>query len=327
MSRHITLAAFLITLAVVVPAAWHVPDADIAVDGPRIRPKQATLEVGDATIAVDLDRGVLMSGGRLKATLVATADTPRKIALDVRALEDNGIGEGRVENPPTEVARRRITVEAAPGGGKPTEVAFELRPRGARLGMLGMMEWYDIEVAPVRAKRARVASDLDEEDEELESVARVGAVVWGGNNLAMKLEAPASIPAGDAPFHVKVRVKNTARKPMQYVDIRLGGPGLGYSGMEGLTFYGDDSYEIEQVEASTEASTDDDDALQPGAERVYEYKVTPKQSGADPLGLLVKAGATVVIDEERNKYRSFGAMEAVTISRSQPEPASAVAGK
>lgn len=318
MSRHITLAAFLVTLAVVVPAAWQAPDADIPTDGPRLRPKQTALQTGGATISVDLDRGVLMSGGKLKVTLVGTADTRRKVALDVRALQDNGLGEGRVENPPTEVAKRRITVEAAPEGGKPTEVVFELRPRRMKPGW---MEWYDIEVTPA-GKRADAESESDDED-ALPSAASVGAVVWGGNNLAMKLEAPASAPAGDGPFTVKVRVKNTAKQPIQYLDLRLGGPTLDYGPMEGLSFWGDDNYEVEQV-----AVSDDGDEIAPGAERVYEYKVTPKQSGAAELGLLVQAGATIVIDEDRNKYRHLGAMEAVTIRRAAPEPAApAVAGK
>jgi hypothetical protein len=312
MSRHITLAAFLATLAVVVPAAWHALDADIPADGPLLRPKQATLHTGGAAISVELDRGVLLSGGRLKVTLVGTADTARKVALDVRALQDNGVGPERVENPPTEVARRRITIEAAPGGGKPTELTFELRPRHARPGG---MEWFDIDVTPV-GKRGDAVSYYGSEDEPA-TAAKVGAVVWGGNNLAMTLEAPARILAVDEAFAVKLRVKNTTRQPIEYVDIRLGGPTLEYSAMEGLTFYGDDNFDIERVEGDG----DGDESIAPGAERVYEYRVTPRGGAGGKLALLAQAGATVVLDERKNKYQYLGAMETVVIEQAPAAPA------
>ena len=318
MSRHITLAAFLVTLAVVVPAAWQAPDADIPTDGPALRPKQGTLHTGGATISVDLDRGVLMSGGRLKVALVGTADTARKIALDVRAMQDNGMGAERVENPPTEISRRRIIIEAAPGGGKPTELAFDLKPWGMKAGR---MQWYDIDVTPA-GKRGDDVSYYDGEDAPA-TAAKVGAAVWGGNNLAMTLEAPASIPAGAESFNVKLHVKNTAKKPISYVDIKLGGPSINYGPMEGLSFYDEDNYDIEQVEQTAQAdeaeAADDDGAIAPGAERVYEYKVTPKQPDAAKLGLLVQAHATVVVDEAKDKYLYLGAMEAITVNRAPGE--------
>src|SRR5438045_2780532 len=126
MSRTSTLVAFAATVGLVAPAAWHALDANIQSDGPATRPKQQTLELDGATVAVDLDRGVLMSGGTLKATLVATSDTPKTIALDVKALEDMGYGNERVENPPKQVGRRTIKIQARPGGGTPVEVAFQL---------------------------------------------------------------------------------------------------------------------------------------------------------------------------------------------------------
>jgi hypothetical protein len=314
MSRHTTLAAFLATLAVVVPAAWRSLDADISSDGPLLRPKQATLHTGGAAVSVELDRGVLLSGGRLKVTLVGTADTARKIALDVRALQDNGMGPERVENPPTEVARRRITIEAAPGGGKPTELTFDLGPRRARPGR---MEWFDIDVTPA-GKRGDDVSYYGSEEEPA-TAAKVGAVVWSGNTLAMTLEAPERIPAGGEPFPVKLRIKNTTRQPIDYVDIRLGGPSLSFSPMEGLTFYGDDSYDVERVESTEDG--DGDESIAPGAERVYEYQVTPHGDGGHKLGLLVQAGATVVLDERKNKYLYLGAMETAVIEQAAEAPA------
>ncbi len=83
------------------------------------------------------------------------------------------------------------------------------------------MEWFDIDVTPA-GKRGDAVSYYGSEEEPA-TAAEVGAVVWSGNNLAMTLEAPARIPAGDEAFAVKLRVKNTTKQPMEYVDIRLGG--------------------------------------------------------------------------------------------------------
>jgi len=312
MSRHITLAAFLVTLVVVVPAAWQAPDADIPTDGPQLRPKQAQMHVGDATVSIDLDRGVLMSGGKLKVTLVGTADTRRKVALDVRALQDNGMGPERVENPPTEIARRRITIEAAPGGGKAVETVFELRPWAMKAGR---MQWYDVDVTPA-GKRGDAVSYYDS-DEDLATAAKVGAAVWGGNSLGMTVEAPASVPAKDA-FTVKVHVKNTTKKPLESINLRLGGPSINYSPMEGLTFYGEESYDIDAMDTGDRSSDEGDERLAPGAERVYEYRVTPKQPGAAQRGLLVHADATVVLDEKKDKYGDVAAMDAITMPELPP---------
>src|SRR5215470_6915682 len=129
-----TLAAFAATVLVAIPAGWRLLDADIPKDGAIARPEQQTLEVDGAKITVGLDRGLMKAGRKVKVTLVATADTAKKVAVDVSAFENNYVGGGRVENPPTFISRRTITLDAAPGGGKPANVAFELG--GGKKGMV-----------------------------------------------------------------------------------------------------------------------------------------------------------------------------------------------
>src|SRR5258706_2077 len=189
MSRHPTLAGFLATLAFVVPAGWRALDADIQSDGVAFRPYGQQLHVGTATIDVDLDRGVLLAGNKLKVKLVATSETAIEVPLDVRALEDNGTGEDRVPIPATEVAHRRIMIKAAPGGGKPLELTFALgatRPKGT-------VKWYDVEVTPAGVRDGLVY------DSEEANAAKVGAAVWGGNTLPIAIEAPPVLPP-DGPF-------------------------------------------------------------------------------------------------------------------------------
>jgi hypothetical protein len=271
MSRHVSLAAFFATVLVIVPAGWHALDATIAADGPATRPKQHTLHTGDAAVTVDLDRGVMMAGGKLKVTLVGTADKAHEISLDVRALKDNGMGEERVANPPTVVGKRRITIDAAPGGGKPTEVTFEL----GSMKRKGVVQWYDVDVKPVGVK----ADDLAYDDTETEdgtpmraNAAKVGAAVWAGNSFGMTIEPPQTLPA-EGPFKVAVRVKNTTRKSIDWVDAELGGPELDYSAMEGLSLYTN----AESADFEVTADDRDEEAeLAPGKEQVFTYLVTPK---------------------------------------------------
>jgi hypothetical protein len=258
-----TAAAFFATVLIAVPAAWHALDANIQTDGPATKPKQSTLEVDGAVVSVDLDRGVLLAGGTLKATLVATADTRKKISLDVRAMEDMGYGEERVENPPLQVGGRKITIEAAPGGGKPVEVAFSLGDRGRR----GVARWFDIEVT--KAGEKRPANDEGWQ----QAMARVGAVTWSGNSFPIAIEPPAVIPT-DKPFTVGVRVTNTTKKEIPWLEVDLGGTEVSYGGLEGSLYLnsGEDApYSTTRVEEEIS-----DEPLKPGESRVYHYLVTPR---------------------------------------------------
>ncbi len=257
-----TVVAFTATVLIAAPAAWHALGADIQTDGPATRPKSKTMTVDGVEVTVELDRGVLMAGGTLKATLVATSETPKKISLDVRAMEDMGYGEERVENPPLQVGKRRITIEATPDGGKAVEVAFKLGARGKK----GVVNWYDLEVSKAGSKRGQ-------EDD----VARIGAATWSGNSYPIAIELPKVISA-TKPFTVAVRVTNTTKKPIDWFEVDLGGRSLSYGGLEGALYAhtDDDPYEV------TRAADDyTDEPLGPGQARVATFTVTP--DGTTPI--------------------------------------------
>src|SRR5262245_24838175 len=149
MQKH-TLAAFAATILVAIPAGWRLLDADIPKDGAIARPDQQTLDLDGAKVTVDLDRGLMKAGKTVRVTLVATADTKKKVALDVTAFENNYVGGGRTENPPTFISRKTITLDAAPGGGKPVNVAFELGS-----GKKGQVQLFDVVVSKATKKRLR----------------------------------------------------------------------------------------------------------------------------------------------------------------------------
>src|SRR5262245_1026907 len=99
--RNSTLVAFLATVAVAVPAGWHAPDADIRTDGKRVRALQKSFSVGDATVTIEVDRGLIMTGDSVNVKLVATSEKPTRVPVDLVALVSQNYEGARVE--PTQV--------------------------------------------------------------------------------------------------------------------------------------------------------------------------------------------------------------------------------
>src|SRR4051794_12787613 len=116
MNRH-AAAGFLLTVGILVPAGWHSLGADIERDGKHMRPLQQSMKIGDATVALDVDRSVVMTGDTITAKLVATADKPHDVTIDLRALHTTNYSGERVEQPWHQIDRETITLHAAPGGG------------------------------------------------------------------------------------------------------------------------------------------------------------------------------------------------------------------
>jgi hypothetical protein len=317
MSRHVHLAAFLATVAFVVPAGWRALDADIQSDGPAFRPWGQQLHVGDATVDVDLDRGVLLAGNKLKVTLKASADTPSDVALDVRALMDNGTGEERIPVPPTEVAHRRIRLQAAPGGGKPLELTFALDN-----ATKGMVKWYDVEVTPagqgspaLDARRNAVPRPITNMPETEVVAAKVGAAVWGGNTLPITIEAPPVLPS-DGPFVLGVRVKNTTKTPLDmYTEM----------GTNASLFRTNLVPETTATPDFTVTLADDDSAapIPPGGEHVYKYEITPMRDDVTSFTVMAYAVGTYAPADDSQvdtKAAPRAALTSHTFTRAKPTP-------
>lgn len=258
-----TLAAFVATVCVAVPAAWHWLDADIQSDGPATRPKVESFEVNGTTVTVELDRGILKAGGKLVAKLTATGGT-KPVALDVSVQENMGYGPERVENPPREVAEKKLTL--APG--KSVELPFFMGGEGKK----GTVRWFDVIVSERRK--------LTGPDDTLAS-ARTGAATWSGNSYPIAI-TPEGAVSGENAFIVDVTVKNTTSRPLQYLQIELGGNQLGYGGLDSQLYLGTaNDYSDEDVRARTPymveplGESQSDELLAPGASRTAKFTVTP----------------------------------------------------
>jgi hypothetical protein len=292
--NHVSLAAALVTTAIAVPAGWHTLDADIQSDGPQVRPKQQVLALdGTTSVTLDLDRGVMPSGGKASVTLVATSDHPHKVQIALSALQNQGYGAERVELPPLDVDHRVVTLDAQPGGGPPVVETFRLAKNDKKLGRY---EWFDIRATP--AKHAKGA--------EVEA-ASVGLTTWSGNSFAMTIEPPAVVPV-EGEFSIAVRVKNTTKKPMRVPDIGVGGRIDGVDGLDSVLGLRSTDYDVQPIDDPSTGNYDDDKRLAPGAEALAVYHVTP-HFGVDHFTFIAHATA----------YETGGALATLTVDRPKAE--------
>jgi hypothetical protein len=296
--NRMSIAAFVVTVGAIVPAGWRSLEADIQTDGPALRPARGSIVIGDATVAIDVDRGVMRSGDTVSAVLVATADHPHAVSVDVTALEDEGYGEERVPNPPSVVGRHKIKLQAAPGGGPPVVASFSLGSRRTKLK--ARAKWYTVyATAPGHGMPSE--STIQPED----AAVGFGVAVWTGNTIPISIEPPAIIPA-EGPFTVAVRVKNTTKDPLDWIDFDLGGAINGWDGLDQhLSLGGTDDYDIMRVEDGDPAET----LLAPTAERLAIFRIIPKHPNVTHFTLVASA---------RAGYQ-LGAMETLSFDRPKPE--------
>jgi hypothetical protein len=294
-----TLAAALATTAIAVPAGWRSLDADIQSDGPQMRPKQQTFSFDDGTlVTLDLDRGVMPSGGKASVTLVASSGHAHEVKVALSALENMGYGAERVQNPPLEVDSKVVTLDAEPGGGPPLVWTVQLDKRAKTPGR---HEWFDIIAKPAH----HVANT------EYES-ASAGIATWSGNSFAMSVEPPVALPAEGA-FTVAVRIKNTTTKPMRLPQIEIGSRIDGVQDLSSSLYLKTDGFEIEPV---AEPSYDDDVRIAPGAEQLTVYRVKP-EPGIDHFMFVAHAEA----------YEAGAALATLSVERPKvpdPEPQTTV---
>jgi hypothetical protein len=294
--RTTSLIGFSASFVFFASVAWKATEADIPTDGALTRPAQRTLRVGPSTITVDLDRGLVNAGDEVKATLVATSDETRDVALDVTALEDEGYGDERVPIPPVVVGRRSVILHAAPNGGAPVVASFHLGHRGRA----GLVSWFNVLVTP---SRLHPPTDRDWQAEDDGRAASVGVATWTGNSFAFSIEPPANVPVA-GPFVVGVRVKNTTKKPLADLNVQLGtsAGGLELEGLDSVVYpHETEDFTVEAIEDPAPATDADDNGtpmLAPGAERVYRYTITPAAG--------VKK---IVLMAETQTYGQGGAMD------------------
>jgi len=314
MSRNTTLAAFILTVAVIVPAGWHALGADLQADGKRLRPLQQSFVVDGTRITLDVDRRVVMTGDTVRATLVAFSDTPKQIAVDLIALNSNNYEGSRVETPWIPIDRETLKLTAAPRGGKPVETAIKL---GTLPDRPALTDSFKIYVTPHGKKPPRYEGDdrVDYDTGVSEGYAAAVEVTgWSGNNLKMSIEAEGR-PTSDAPFTIAVRVKNTSGQPLAHApNISLSTEAV-LEGTEAAN-HEDAAVAIDQIETDVPAF-DYDTEFRGGQSVVARYRVTPRKPGLRNMTFLASA---YELDDAPGPVTA-GAKDARTFRLSETTPA------
>ncbi|HEY6179402.1 MAG TPA: hypothetical protein VIX73_33335 [Kofleriaceae bacterium] len=319
MAKNTTIAAAVVTIAVVIPAGWHALDADIQSDGKRLRPLQQSFTVDGTRITLDVDRHVVMTGDTVTATLVAHGDAARPVVVDLWALHSSNYEGARVEQPWIPIDREVFTLTPAPKGGRAvtTRIALGERPSGPAL-----VDSFKIYVTPHGKKPPRGDFDdrLDYDIGVSEGyAAAIGITGWSGDNLKLSIK-PEGRPTGDAPFTVAVRVKNTSGQALAHRPYVSLGTAAALEGTEAANFE-DAGVVIERIEEPanddpSNTSADVDSAFSRGETMVARYRVTPKKPGLRQLTFLASAFES---DQEPGPTTA-GAMDARTFALSEATP-------
>jgi hypothetical protein len=287
MTHHITLAACLTTIAVVVPAGWHSLGANIQTDGKRLRPLQQVFTVDDVKVTLDVDRSVIMTGDTVKATLVAFSDAPKQVVVDLTALHSTNYEGARVEMPWIPIDHETLKLTSAPHGGKAVETTIKLGERPSAPALADDFKIY-VSAHGKKPPKQEYEAGLDYQVGVSEGYAAAVLVTgWSGNNLGLKIE-PSGPLTSDAPFEIAVRVKNTtghelSRAPWISLTTEAALAGSEEDGHEAIVA-------IDQIDDDKPADSEDEDrAFKRGAEEVARFRVTPNKKGLGKVTFLASA--------------------------------------
>jgi hypothetical protein len=272
---------FTATVSLLIPATWRTTAADLPEDGALVKPPVQSFRTGGVEVKVEVDRGAVKPGDEVHLKLIAFADTPQRVGLIVREQQGDSEPMERVERAPVTLVKKSVTVEAAPGGGKPTELTFRLP--SSRGGKKGGVKPYSLLVQP--------AKPVDSDENGEYAAALVSLITHEPEAYSVSIEPPAQVTPGQ-PFELSVRVKNPGKQAIKGLHVELSpAPEIVQAqlmGDAGIVFGG--TAEDWQVHP---ASGNGEDAIEiarlaPGEERVVKYQVQPGK----PIGrFLVLASA------------------------------------
>jgi hypothetical protein len=288
MSRHLSLAAFFATIAVIVPVAWHSSDATIETEGKSFRPLQQAFTVDGVRVTVDVDRSVITTGDTVTATLHAYADTTKSVAVDLTVLKSVDEPGERVSPPPRAIDHEKLALTASSDGGKGVTTRLRL---GSHTRHAARIDRFMIYVAP-HGKKTPTSDDTGGPDYAGQvgkgRAAGFGVLGWSGDSLRLAI-VPEGPITPDAPFTIDVHVTNTSGRDLPEPPVFDLGTKLS---LDASVNAGDD-FDIEPVPAPDQGS-DDDSAPHPfakGAEVIQKYTVTPHTKGVDHVTFVAGAYA------------------------------------
>jgi hypothetical protein len=286
--RPTTIAAFIATVVVAVPAGWRWLDADIEKDGKRLRPLQESFTADGVTVRLDVDRSIVMTGDSVTAKLVAVGEAGKRIAVDVYAMSSRNYEGERVERPWVAIDKETVQLVAAPNGGTPVTTKIKLGERPKRRALIDSFQIF------AQAHGAALPKDgfdgAEDETyharEEAHAAAAIRVTGWSGNNLGIKIEPRGKITPNE-PFTIAVRVKNTTNKTLRQrprADLTTEATLKATYDTDGEDL--DDRRTYLKIERDDTESNDGDgdakgsDELAPGAEQVTLFTVTPHNVSA-----------------------------------------------
>ena len=279
-------ASFLGTIAILVPAGWHHSDADIQGDGKKVRPMQQSFVVDGVRVTLEVDRNLIETGDKVKAKLVAFSDKPKQVAVDLTVQHTRNYEGERVEPVATTIDIEKLTLDAAPGGGKPVETFLRLGEHVDRKAMTDTFRIYAAKKGVRPSKDMYEGVGEGEGEDAPHDAAAVTVMGWSGNNLQLSMHAEGKPRAGE-PFVVAVRVKNTTHKKVTGLWVNLGTQVTGFGSLEA----GDD-FEITRIDEHGDDNEDFDRVIKAGGDEVVRFQVTPKRAAARDVTFVASAMST-----------------------------------
>jgi hypothetical protein len=315
------VAAFLVTLGIGVPAAWHFLDASVESDGKKFRPAQKSFMVDGTRITLDVDRSLVMTGDTVTATLHAIGPAAQVI-VDLDLLQSHNYAGERVEIPPTQIDHEKLVLTALPGGGPAVTTRLHLATRPTKRALTDSFMVYVTSHGHQADKReygdTPGAIKDYAGDVEAGNAAALSIMGWSGNSMTLKVVAEGT-PSSTTPFKIAVHMKNTSGRDLEEMPHASLGTYVNDGGYLGADV---DAFAIDELDDESDKSWTESGmvGLARGKEAVERFLITPHDPAAKQLALAVEVEA---VDDAPGPVVA-GAMDVVTFKLSN-EPAPAVA--
>jgi hypothetical protein len=330
--RKLALLAFVLTTALLVPAAYHHVRAGHEQVQKLVAPDLASFEMDGAKVEVTIAHPLVDPGEGLHVELVASGARGKQLAVGVLVYGTNGSEGGRVPDPPVAVAKLNATIKIDAAGNGRAELVVPLR--GA---VVPSYEEQSITTYTVLAMAPKAADKLDRlhrnagytdstdvipsynksasrfmgiyhnygdrrgEDATLladGAIARVSAYTRA-MNPAIAIEAPSRAQAGTA-FGVAVVVKNPTNRVASGLELALETPA--------------GTVEDKGVLVGVTATVLPDSQtfeLKPGETRRFEFRVLPSDVGTLAIHARVRCHESEC--EAADALTASGTLDAIDI--------------
>ncbi len=331
--RNHGLVAFVITTAVLVPAAAHYLSAGHDQVVKFATATTSTLELAGAKIEARLEHPLVDPGESLRIKLVASSAVGKRLDVGLLVYGSKGDEDDRVPSPPVGVAHKTVSIAIDAEGNGSIEIAIPLAGAVENRYSPSPFTSYEVLVMAPRAAtkldRLRRNSALIGEGEGIpeynasaskfmnlyswrHDLQGEDATLFGEGvvarldahtrtiNPAIAIETPSTTEVGKV-FAVAVTVKNASRKPARGLVLDVETPIGVVDGAEG----------IEALVMPDNATFD----LDAGESRRFQFRVMPDQVGV--LGLYARVTCNGDDCDDDSALTKSGTFDATEIVKAQ----------